>query len=116
MSKTSYTRMKNERGDRWGIRASYYNVVANQESKPPTFNIEMEIRDEVERARTKFPGNRYLLAALMEEVGELSQAMLQKKSVTEIVREAIQVACVAIRIAEEGDATFDDIADHEALA
>jgi NTP pyrophosphatase (non-canonical NTP hydrolase) len=71
------------------------------------------VEAEVVRARLKFPGSRFLLAALMEEVGELAQAMLQKKDRDEIQREAIQVACVALRICEEGDATFADLTDAE---
>lgn len=66
-------------------------------------------------ARSKFPGNRFLLAALMEEVGELAQAMLQGKSEAEINAEAIQVACVALRIFEEQDATFADLKPEESL-
>lgn len=65
------------------------------------------ITAEVMKARTKFPGNKHLLAALTEEVGELAQAMLQNKPRDEIRKEAVQVACVAIRIVEEGDAAFD---------
>ena len=70
---------------------------------------------EILRARAKFPGNRFLLAALMEEVGELAQAMLQGKSDAEIKTEAIQVACVALRIFEEKDATFADLKPEERL-
>lgn len=73
------------------------------------------IAREVTRARVKFPGNRFLLAALTEEVGELAQAMLQKRPGEEIAKEAIQVAAVAVRILEEGDASFADITDVEAL-
>lgn len=61
---------------------------------------------EVLNARTKFPGNKHLLAALTEEVGELAQAMLQDRPHDEIEREAIQVAAVAVRIIEEGDSAF----------
>lgn len=68
---------------------------------------------ELKRARAKFPGNRFLLAALTEEVGELAQALLQRKQVGEVRKEALQVACVAIRIFEEGDASFDDISEAE---
>ena len=64
---------------------------------------------EVMLARRKFPGNRFLLAALLEECGELAKAMLQKKPRDVIEREAIQVACVALRICEELDASFADI-------
>jgi hypothetical protein len=73
------------------------------------------ISDEVLRARTKFPGNKFMLAALTEEVGELAQALLQKRDRKEVVKEAIQVATVAIRIIEEGDASFGDISDQEAF-
>jgi len=66
------------------------------------------LQSEVARARSKFPNNHHLLAALMEEVGELAQAMLQQLPREQIEKEALQVACVAVRIAEEGDASFDD--------
>lgn len=59
---------------------------------------------EVLRGRKKFPGNRFMLAALAEEIGELAEAMV-KGDAEAIHREALQVAAVAIRIAEEGDAT-----------
>ncbi len=68
---------------------------------------------EVTRARRKFPGSRFMLAALMEEVGELAQAILQKKPRGEIQKEAIQVACCATRIFEEGDPSFDSLTDAE---
>lgn len=68
---------------------------------------------EVVRARAKFPGKRYLLAALMEETGELAKAYLQKKPTDIIKFEATQVACLAIRIIEEGDSIFDDITEAE---
>jgi hypothetical protein len=63
-----------------------------------------DLMQEITRARTKFPGNRYLLAALVEEVGELAEALVSGTK-GEVYKEAIQCACVAIRIAEEGDAT-----------
>lgn len=72
-----------------------------------------DIEEEVIRARTKFPGNRFLLAALMEEVGELAQAILQNQGVERIRKEACQVACVAVRIYEEMDAAFADITPEE---
>lgn len=66
------------------------------------------VANEVVRARNKFPSNNKLLAALMEEVGELAAAMLQRKSEEEVKKEAIQVACVAIRLLEEGDGDFSN--------
>jgi hypothetical protein len=74
-----------------------------------------DLDDEVIRARRKFPGNRFLLCALGEELGELATALLQRQGRDRVIKEARQVACVALRILEEGDATFADIADEEAL-
>lgn len=65
------------------------------------------LTDELVRARAKFPGNRFLLPALVEEVGELAGAYLTGRSPEEIKQEAIQVACLAMRIATETDAAFD---------
>jgi hypothetical protein len=62
---------------------------------------------EVKRAREKFPSNRHLLAALTEEVGELAEALLDNQGKDREYAEAMQVACVAIRIMEEGDSDFD---------
>ena len=73
--------------------------------KPETLEA---ISAEVYRARGKFPGREKLLAALMEEVGELAQAMLRRKPLEEIRKEACRVACMAIRLCEEGDSDFDE--------
>jgi len=65
------------------------------------------IAAEVVSARLKHPGRNKLFVALVEEVGELAQAMLQCKPKDEIEREAIQVAAQCVRIIEETDADFD---------
>ena len=66
-----------------------------------------EILRELERARAKFPTQDVwiTLAALTEEVGELNQAVLQMhhepakgKVLADIRKEAIQVACMAMRV------------------
>ena len=69
------------------------------------------ITDELVAAREAFPGSTHMLAALVEEVGELAQAIMQHDrkqgtSVQEVLREAVQVACMAIRLAVEGDENF----------
>lgn len=69
---------------------------------------------EMGRAREKFPSNRYLMTALVEEVGELAQATLQQQGRERIRREALQVACVAMRIYEEGDPVYDDLTEADA--
>lgn len=66
---------------------------------------------EVTKARRKFPGPNPTIAALAEEVGELSQAMLhirEGKSADwwKVYDEAVQVAVMALRAATEGDATI----------
>ena len=66
-----------------------------------------ELEAEVERARRKFPGNRHLLAALTEELGEVANAILEHGNGQRMREEAVQVACVAMRLYEEGDPDFD---------
>lgn len=65
---------------------------------------------EVARARILFPGNKQQLAALVEEVGELAQALIDhdrgKATADDIQKEAVQVAAMAIRLLEEGSAEF----------
>lgn len=66
-----------------------------------------EIIAEVIRSREKFPRDKHNLAALMEEVGELAEAFLKDAGPERVRAEAVQVACVAIRIIEGGDEAFD---------
>lgn len=65
---------------------------------------------ELQRAREKFPSSNLSLAALMEEVGELAQAMLKVRAgkwpAYRVREEAVQVAAMAVRVALEGDASF----------
>jgi len=62
---------------------------------------------EVNQARQKYPTNGYLMAALTEETGEVAKALLEGADHEEVVLECIQTACIALRIASEGDASFD---------
>jgi NTP pyrophosphatase (non-canonical NTP hydrolase) len=94
------------RGDDWGRFAHHVEELSTLATD--------ELAHEVVRARGKFQTNRFLLAALTEEVGELAQALLQRQPRERIEREALQVAVVAMRIYEEGDATFADVTDEEA--
>lgn len=87
-----------------------YEIKFENGPKVKTFN---DVAEEVIRARSKFPNNRFLLTALTEELGELAQAYLQKKSKQEIYEEAMQVAAMAIRIMEEDDAIFLTLTDEE---
>jgi NTP pyrophosphatase (non-canonical NTP hydrolase) len=69
------------------------------------------IRDELRAAREAFPGNTHMLCALVEEVGEVAKAIMehdrrQGTSVQEVLREAVQVASMAVRLAVEGDENF----------
>lgn len=69
------------------------------------------IRGELAAARTADPSTIHRLATLMEKVGLLSRAMAQHDAglgttTQEILREAVQVACMAIRVAVEGDGNY----------
>lgn len=66
-----------------------------------------EIVEEVSRARAKFPGKNVTFAALVEEVGELATALFEEPK-ERVRREAAQVAVMAIRVALDGDYTFED--------
>jgi len=71
-----------------------------------------EVSSEVDRARRKFPSSNLVLAALVEEVGELAQAMLKAAAGQwpsyRVYSEAVQVAATALRCAVEGDPSFRD--------
>lgn len=74
------------------------------------------ITAELANARTKFPKATNLTVALLEEAGELAQAQLQGLSKDKIIKEAVQVAVIAIRIAEEGDQSLVNLASDERKA
>ena len=66
------------------------------------------VKEEVADARKKFPTTHHLMVALMEEVGELANALLEHDKTgspgmaKNVYEEAVQVACVALRVATEG--------------
>lgn len=91
----------------WGVRTTGDAIPMEVESSAA-------LMSEVMAGRKKFPGNRLALAALVEEVGELSRALLQRQGRARVEQEALQVAAVAMRIFEEGDSTFSDVTDVEA--
>ena len=73
-----------------------------------------DVHEEIQKARAKFPNSRRSFAALVEEVGELAQALLHvlekpsDKNRTHIREEAIQVAAMACRVAVEGDTSLTE--------
>lgn len=64
-----------------------------------------QIDDELSRGAARYPDPSGLLAALVEEVGELSKALIAEPR-DRVQAEAIQVAALAIRIATQGDPTL----------
>lgn len=73
------------------------------------------------RARHKFPGPNPTIAALIEEVGELAQAMLHIREGkhadwSRVHNEAVQVAVMALRAATESDATIGAVPTAENCA
>lgn len=75
--------------------------------------IHSMISYEIDRAQKKFPSGRNLLAALMEECGELARELLQNGNTDHARAEACQVAAVAFRIAHEGAKEFDNLTEEE---
>lgn len=86
--------------------------IAHPARRPPTYyerpissrSFLEQVKEELKRARAKFPSSRHSMTALMEEVGELAKAMLDE-SPERVYAEAVQVAAMAARVAEEGDPT-----------
>ena len=71
------------------------------------WNFLFDVAQEIQRARQKFPTNAHLCAALTEETGEVARALLDGSPGQRHLREeCVQVACVAARIAIEGDGDF----------
>lgn len=64
-----------------------------------------EIVSELERARTKFPGDRVTFLAFIEEVGELAKALIEESD-DRVREEAVQVAVMAMRVILDGDSTL----------
>lgn len=62
---------------------------------------------ELKRARHLFHGSDASNAALVEEVGELSKALMYEPW-SNVFTEAVQVAVMAQRLATEGDPTMAD--------
>jgi hypothetical protein len=81
----------------------------------PRYNMALidmagNIVKEVHGAIGKFPRNEHMTAALVEEVGELSNALLEhhrgNQPAQNVYTEAVQVAAMAIRLALESSAEF----------
>ena len=84
------------------------NLISKLEGKMAlSSDLINEINTEWRKALRKFPENRNLTVALMEEVGELARAELHKQP-EEIKKEAVQVIVVALRIYTEGDGSIED--------
>lgn len=76
-------------------------------------NFFLDVEEEVERARGKFPDTAKLSLAMTEEFGEVVKALLDQeqkpeKGLTsrEVYEEIVQAAAMAARLATEGDTLF----------
>jgi len=74
----------------------------------PTAVFLVAVWQELQKARLMFPESDGVMAALAEETGELAKAMLGEP-MPKVYKEAMQVACVATRVATEGDPTLDAV-------
>ena len=81
-------------------------LTVQAERMNPTAVFLVAVWQEIERARLMFPESDGVMAALAEETGELAKAVLGQP-LDRVYKEAIQAACVACRIATEGDPTLD---------
>lgn len=65
-----------------------------------------DVRRELMRARSKFPGDRIMTIALAEEFGELCKAVLDEPAVN-VRKEAVQTAVMAARVIIDGDGSVN---------
>lgn len=72
------------------------------------------VRAELRRAREKFPQNDCMMTALTEEVGELAKALMDESS-DRVIKEAVQVAVMAVRVATEGDDSVINLRSRKGL-
>lgn len=102
-----------ERHTQGSLPTTHWHLLGGPNVVPLPGQLWADLCNAIACGRAKFPGNRFMLAALTEEVGELARALLQRKGQDATRTEALDVAAVALRIALEGDATFDDITQEE---
>jgi pyruvate/2-oxoglutarate/acetoin dehydrogenase E1 component len=93
-----------------GLSAEIMSLIAQEHTiadalKTPEWQLGRDIIAELGRARAKFPGDNVTMLALMEEVGELAKATFEEPRAN-VRKEAIQVACMAMRIVLDDDATL----------
>lgn len=84
---------------------------AHQRITSPEGVIISMIMGQLDADRAEGADTTHLLATLSKSTGELAQAMIehdraQGTTVQEVMREAVRVATMAIRIATEGDENF----------
>lgn len=65
-----------------------------------------DLTRELKRARVKHPTPHAMLAAIGEETGEVCQAIMDKPW-SEVRKECLHLAAVALRLATEGDPTHN---------
>ena len=70
----------------------------------------LDVMEENQRARKKFPGGERLLGAAVEEFGEMAEALLKIKESNEspenVYKEAVQTASTVMRLAVEGEPDY----------
>ncbi|WP_345815333.1 Lar family restriction alleviation protein [Paraburkholderia sp. PREW-6R] len=96
----------------WGSPCDGYDVAIYAAPGAPTAEQDKrdaeveqflsEVRTELIRARSKFPGDRIMTIALAEEFGELCKAVLDE-SAANVRKEAIQTAVMCARVVLDGD-------------
>lgn len=69
---------------------------------PAELAFMQSVWEQLAYARQKFPGRNLTLVALMEEVGELANACMDKP-LSDVHLEAVQVATMAARVWLDGD-------------
>jgi len=111
----------NENTARWVLHlddarlAALWALIEARQRRSPVDAFLADVAAEIERARTKFPGDNLTTIALMEEVGEVAKAALDE-SPDALRKEAVQVACMAARLVLDGDGSTTAYRENRGLA
>jgi len=95
--------------------AALWALIEARQSRNAVGKFLADVAAEIERARSKFPGDNLTMIALMEEVGEVAKAALDE-SPEALRKEAVQVACMAARMALDGDGSTTAYREKRGLA
>jgi len=91
------------------------SLAAFKDSQPSDDDFLGKVRERLEKAREKYPSPNAMSLGILEEAGEVGKALV-KESPERVYDECIDLAVMAMRLAEEGDPHSDVFRKSRGLA